>query len=129
MNLDRLWWGIGFALVGAAIFLCLAPGHEIPGIFEINDKLSHLVGHGGLAIYFSGLVPRRRWWRIFVFLLLFGTAIEFAQYYMNWGRDGDWRDEVANSLGALLGLALARLGLSRWPELAAWLLGRRPSSP
>jgi hypothetical protein len=25
----------------------------------------------------------------------------------------------------LLGLGLARLGVSRWPELVAWLLGRR----
>jgi VanZ family protein len=129
MNLTRVWWVMGFVLVAFAIVLCLAPGREVPGIFELNDKASHLVGHGGLALYFSGLVPRRRWWKIFAFLLLLGTAIEFAQYYMHWGRDGDPRDVVANSLGALLGLALARLGLSRWPELAAWLLGRRQTSP
>ena len=129
MNLTRLWWGLGFVLVALAVVVCLAPGHEIPGIFEINDKVSHLAGHGLLAIYFSGLVPRRRWWKIFVFLLLLGTAIEFAQYYMHWGRDGDPRDQVANSIGALLGLLLARLGLSRWPELGAWLLGQRRASP
>jgi VanZ family protein len=125
MTLMRLWWGLGFVLVALAVVVCLVPGHEIPGVFEINDKASHLAGHGALAIYFSGLVPRRRWWRIFVFLLLFGTAIEFAQYYTQWGREGDPRDVVANALGALLGLGLARLGLSRWPELAAWLLGKR----
>ena len=58
-------------------------------------------------------------------LLLFGIVIEFAQYFMHVGREGDPRDVVANSAGAVLGLSLARLGLSRWPDLAAWLLGRR----
>jgi len=44
---------------------------------------------------------------------------------MRAGRDGDPRDVIANSLGAVLGLLLGRIGLARWPELAAWLLGRR----
>jgi nucleoside-diphosphate-sugar epimerase len=39
--------------------------------------------------------------------------------------EGDIRDVAANSFGAMLGLVAARLGLSRWPELAGWLLGRR----
>ena len=47
-----------------------------------TTRSSHLIGHGALALYFAGLVPRRGWWKIFVFLLLFGIAIEFAQYYM-----------------------------------------------
>jgi VanZ family protein len=57
--------------------------------------------------------------------LLLGIAIEFAQYYMHAGREGDARDVLANCIGSVLGLAIARLGLARWPKLAAWLLGRR----
>ena len=129
MNLVRLWWGLGVVLLVLALVVCLVPGREIPGVFEFNDKVSHFVGHGTLAVYFAGLVPRRRWWGIFLFLLVFGIVIEFAQYYMQWGRDGDPRDVIANSIGALLGLSLARLGLSRWPELAAWLLGQRRATP
>jgi glycopeptide antibiotics resistance protein len=70
-------------------------------------------------------VARRSWWKIFLFLLLLGAAIEVAQYLMHAGREGDPRDVVANSLGALSGLVAGRLGLARWPELAAWLLVRR----
>jgi len=125
MNLQRVWWTVGVVLIAAAILVCLVPLHDVGGSFQWNDKASHLVGHGTLALYFTGLVPRRSWWRIFVFLLLMGVAIEFAQYFMQLGRFGDPRDVLANSAGAALGLLAGRLGGARWPELAAWLLGRR----
>lgn len=125
MNLQRVWWALGVVLAVAATFVCLVPIPSVPTAFEWNDKVSHLAGHGALAIYFAGLVPRNGWWKIFLSLLLFGICIEFAQYYMNVGRQGDPRDVFANAMGAALGLGVARLGLARWPDLAAWLLGRR----
>ena len=125
MNLTRFWWGLGFGLVVLAAIVCLVPMDAQHNAFEMNDKASHLAGHGALAAYFAGLVPRSRWLRIFAGLLLFGICIELAQYYMNVGREGDIRDVAANSLGAMLGLVAARLGLARWPEVAGWLLGRR----
>jgi VanZ family protein len=123
--MNRLWWGFGIFLVAAATVICLVPMQELPGEFSINDKINHVIGHAGLAAWFTGLVPRRNWWKIFLSLLLFGICIEFAQYYMHVGRNGDPRDVLANSVGAVLGLTLGRLGLARWPEFAAWLLGRR----
>ena len=129
MNLTRILWGFGWVLVAVALAVCLVPGHELPTSFEFNDKVSHLVGHGALALYFAGLVPRRSWWKVFISLLLFGVAIEIAQYFMHVGRDGDPRDVLANSSGVLLGLALGWLGLARWPELLAWVLGQRRATP
>jgi VanZ family protein len=125
MNLTRVWWALGVVLVVLATIVCLIPIPEMPPSLDLNDKVSHLIGHGTLALYFAGLIPRRSWWKIFGLLLLFGIAIEFAQYAMHAGRHADVRDVIANALGAALGLALAWCGLSRWPELAAWLLGRR----
>jgi VanZ family protein len=125
MNLQRVWWSLGVVWVVAAIWICLMPAQELAAPLEWNDKVSHVVGHGLLAAYFAGLVPRRSWWKVFVFLLLMGIAIEFAQYCMHRGREGDPRDVLANSTGAVLGLLAARLGLARWPEIAARLLGRR----
>jgi VanZ family protein len=124
MTLDRVWWALGAVIVVLAIIVCLVPGHELPGVFEYNDKVSHLVGHGLLALYFSGLVVRRSWWKIFIFLLLLGAAIEYAQYAMNVGREGDPRDVVANSIGALLGLVVGWFGGARWPLLGARIFGR-----
>ncbi len=125
MNLRRFWWAAGIVLVLVATYLCLTPRVPISTPFQISDLLNHFVGHGVLAIYFAGLVTRARWWLIFVFLLLFGVAVEFAQYSMNVGRHGEFRDVVANAGGAVLGLLVARLGLYRWPDWAARLLGRQ----
>jgi VanZ family protein len=123
----RFWWALGVLLIGVAIYYCLVPQQEIPGAFDFNDKVSHVVGHGALALYFSALVPRRSWWKIFLFLLVLGTGIEFAQHYMHLGRHADVRDVLANSLGAALGLLLAWLGLSRWAQWAARLTGQPAS--
>lgn len=122
----KFWWGLGVLLVGAAIYYCLAPMPEVPVAFEFNDKLSHIAGHAAMALYFSGLVVRRSWWKIFMSLLLLGVAIEFAQHYTHWGRQGDYRDVLANSLGAALGLLLGWAGLARWPHWAGRVVGVKP---
>jgi hypothetical protein len=125
MNLERIEWGFGIFLLLAATVVCLLPFREIPVAFDLNDKVSHMVGHGTLAAYFTGLVPRRRWWKIFLLLIIFGTAIELAQHFMQWGRHGDARDLIANFIGVSGGLLAGWLGVSRWPELLAWIVGRR----
>ena len=123
----KFWWGLGVLIVGAAIYYCLAPMPDIPSAFEFSDKLSHILGHAAMAVYFSGLVARRSWWKIFVSLLLLGVAIEFAQHYTHWGRQGDFRDVLANSVGAALGLLLGRLGLARWPDWVGRVVGLKTS--
>jgi VanZ family protein len=121
----KVWWALGILLVGVALIVCLIPISQVPHGFELNDKLSHVIGHAGLAVYFTGLVARPRWWKIFAFLLLFGVVVEFAQYHLALGRNCDARDVVANCIGAALGLLLGFLGLWRWPGWAACAFGRR----
>jgi VanZ family protein len=129
MNLERIEWTGGAVLLLAATVVCLVPGHDLPASFELNDKISHIIGHGALAAYFTGLVPKRRWWKILLGLVVFGAIIEVAQYFMHLGRNGDPRDIVANSVGAFAGLLVGFLGVSRWPELLAWVLRRRELEP
>jgi VanZ family protein len=123
--MSRFFWVMGFVLVGVALVVCLMPMPHVDQPFDFNDKIAHVLGHTALATYFTGLVDRRRWWKIFAFLLLFGIGVEFAQHYMNVGRDGDVRDVVGNTLGNLLGLLLGYLGISRWPVWLATLFGKR----
>jgi hypothetical protein len=129
MNLARIEWTGGVVLLLAATVVCLVPGHDLPASFELNDKISHMAGHGALAAYFTGLVPRRRWWKIFLGLLLFGAVIEVAQSLMHLGRNGDPRDMLANLVGISTGLLVGFLGISRWPDLVAWVLRRREVAP
>lgn len=124
MTLQRLWWILGISFVLFVVFVCLLPGDKLPGT-PFGDKLNHFIAHFAMAAWFAGLMPRRRWWKIFVGLLLLGVGIEVAQGLMHEGREADARDVVANSIGATAGLIAAWLGLARWPELASWLLGRR----
>jgi VanZ family protein len=129
MTLRHLWWGFGILLVALAVLVCLVPGPEIPSDFELNDKVGHLVGHAGLSVYFSGLVARRNWWKLFLWLVALGIAIEFAQYWLPTGREAEARDVLANASGTLTGLLLGWSGLARWPQWAAWVFsfGRRAS--
>jgi VanZ family protein len=119
---------LGAVLVVLAAYICLAPGQEIPGSLELNDKVSHGFGHFVLTIYFCGLVPRVSWYKIAIFLLAFGIGIEIAQHFMHVGRQADRYDVLANSVGMTTGLLLSHLGLHRWPRWVAWTLGERSVS-
>jgi VanZ family protein len=124
MTLTRLWWAVGFVLVGLVIFVCLLPGQDLPAT-PFSDKYEHFIAHFVLAAWFAGLVPRRRWWLLLVGLVALGSSIEVAQGLMNLGREADVRDELANFVGNVGGLGASWLGLARWPEFAGWLFGRR----
>ena len=126
--MTKFWWGLGVVLVVAALVVCLLPMPELPKTFDLNDKVWHILGHTALAAYFTGLVPRQSWWKIFVFLLVFGISVEFAQHFMHMGRQGDWRDAIGNAVGDLLGLLLGRIGLNRWPQWIGWLTGQRTAT-
>jgi VanZ family protein len=125
MTLNRFWWALGFLLVAAAVYVCLVPFQELPHPFELGDKANHLIGQAALAAYFSALVARRSWWKIFALLLLLGVGIEVAQNLMHVGRQADVRDVLANCAGAALGLLLGWAGLSRWTQWASRLMGMR----
>jgi VanZ family protein len=128
MTLRTLWWVLGGVIVTAAVAVCLVPNDDLPRSFSLNDKVSHVLGHALMAGYFSGLVARGRWWKIFVFQLLLGAGIEVAQSAMHVGRQADLTDVLANCVGAGLGLLAGRLGVERWPRAAAWVLGQRAVS-
>ena len=71
------------------------------------DKAQHALAY--LVLTGVGLVffPRRRWTTVFG-ILAFGVGIEVLQAVMPFGREGDWRDALANTVGALLALTLVQ---------------------
>jgi VanZ family protein len=112
----RLRFAAYAAAVAVLLYLCLAPSRDLPNIV-LWDKAEHAIAWFVLAV--SGLVlwPWRPG-RIAAFALALGAVVEVLQATLPFGRDGDWRDWVADAVGvslALLGWTLAR----RTPEARA----------
>jgi VanZ family protein len=74
------------------------------------DKLDHFIAYFGLALLATlawGLQRSLAW--IFLGVLMLGAGLEGLQALV--GRDAEWGDMLANSLGATAGLTLAVLYL------------------
>ena len=111
------WYLLGAILTLVVIVSSLVPPRDLPH-WRISDKFEHLVAYAGLAIWFGGLLPPRRFPQLALALLALGGAIEIAQGLMGLGREADWRDFYADALGAGFGLSLSLAGLHHW---ATWL--------
>jgi 1,4-dihydroxy-2-naphthoate octaprenyltransferase len=100
------WFWLVCVLVGT-----LTPADRMPAV-PGGDKLHHFVAFGVLC-FLACLKPRtaRVQWALVAGAIAVGGAIELIQPYVN--RWGDWADFYANSGGALLGWALARLANAR----------------
>ena len=121
MNLQRVWWTLGVVLVALALVVCLVPLHEVPSPFEWNDKASHLVGHGALALYFAGLVPRRSLVEDFRLPAVVGCRRRIRAVLHALGPRGDPRDVLAEfrrraALGLALGPPRAAHAGPSWPH-------------
>jgi VanZ family protein len=104
-------YGLATAIL---LYLCLAPTDDLPKV-NLWDKEEHAVAW--LVLTVTGLVlsphrPRA----IALFAFGVGAFVELAQWTMGFGRDGDWHDLAADSVGivvAFIGyfamLAIARL--------------------
>ena len=72
---------------------------------------------------------RQRYPAIAFVMLLLGGGIELAQGAMNWGRDEDILDFVADSVGVSVALTLLYLGLGAWAQWVERLLWPARESP
>ncbi len=94
-------------------------GGEVPQGF---DKVEHFATYLLLAVWFTGLFARPRWWMVAVTLLILGAAMEAGQYLMQAGRTADVYDMAANTAGVAAGLLLAALLTGGWTQrIESWL--------
>jgi VanZ family protein len=89
------------AACSAVLYMTLAPGHDVPGVGLLWDKAEHAIAWAVLTGAGLLLSTRRRW-AIGVFAFVFGAVIEVLQATMGWGRDGDWHDLAADSVGIVM---------------------------
>jgi len=110
-ELRRLWLGLGFAACGVLFYLCLIPHPPTPDISQA-DKVEHFLAYTILGAWFGGVLARR-YWIVFIGLVIFGALIEVVQAMTTY-RSGDPYDLLADTLGVVAGIGLARLGAMRW---------------
>ena len=113
-HLRRLPRPFRLALYGLAclilLYLTLAPGKDVPGVGLVWDKAEHAISWAVLTGAGLLLSTKRRW-AIGVFAFALGAAIEVLQATLPFGRDGDWRDLAADTVG--IGLACLVWSLMR----------------
>jgi hypothetical protein len=107
------WWVLGWALIVATVSESLRPKVWI-GDGIASDKALHFLGYFALALWFGGVCKRSRYVVTGLLLVALGGTLEIAQGVMNLGRQADWRDFLANSLGIAAGLAVCAVGLGQW---------------
>lgn len=95
-------FGVAVAVI---LYLTLAPSNDVPGSSLVWDKAAHAIAFGLLAIV-GLLMSTHRRWAVVAAVIGLGLAIEVAQSVMPYGRQGDWRDALADTIGVALGVGL-----------------------
>ena len=117
----RLWIAISVALVGAIVYSSLTPDLVLPTP-DGFDKVEHFTAYCGLAVWFTGLYPRARYWQVVSGLLALGLGVEVAQGVMQLGRSAEPLDMAANAAGVGVGLLLALALTGGWARrVESWL--------
>ncbi len=97
--------GVFLLAVGVILYLTLAPSEDVPGEGFIWDKAAHAVAFGLLALI-GLLFSTHRRWKVVLAVWVLAVGIEVAQAMMPYGRQGDWRDALADTIGIVLALTL-----------------------
>ncbi len=112
LRFPALWLGIGWLLVGAVVFISLAP-LDADTDLGVSDHTGHVIAYLVLMTWFGGAYRRRRHLRVAGLLILLGLTMETLQGLMGF-RAVEAKDIVANLLGVALGFAVLRWLAAGW---------------
>lgn len=111
MRPDRLPAPLRAAIFAAAValvlYVSLSPAESLPGT-GMSDKIEHALAWAALTGLGLALAPLR-WREVAGFCLVLGIGVELAQATMGLGRQGDWRDFLADAVGVLIAIRVAQL--------------------
>ncbi|HLU05528.1 MAG TPA: VanZ family protein [Woeseiaceae bacterium] len=126
----RRWQFAGIAVLVIVLAATLMPA--IGFIDEMrdpriahSDKWFHAITFMLLTIWFSGQYAKQSYWRIAVGMLVFGAFIEVCQRMLTTWRSAELMDLVADAIGVLAGLLIARAGVGGWSlRVEQWIAAR-----
>ena len=132
---ERFWRIADLALILVVFFFALIPAawfwHDTVDIMawsKHSDKVLHGLTFAVLSVWFCGQYQRLSYWKIGAGLVFFGIVIELCQFRVGY-RSADWYDIGANTLGIIIGLAMAIAGLGGWSLRAEqWFAARAAGS-
>jgi VanZ family protein len=117
-----LWWLFGWAFIALTVNDSLE--RDIPSFAKVtSDKVIHFLGYFALAMWFAGVTRTKRYPLVGVLLIVLGGLLEILQGLMHNGRNAEWLDLLADSLGVAAALGLAYAGLGKWTVWIERLLG------
>ena len=94
-----------YALASAVLlYMCLAPSDGLPKV-NLWDKEEHAIAWFVLTGVGLILAPKRPR-AIALYVLGFAIFVEVIQALMGFGRDGDWHDVAADSVGIVAAFVL-----------------------
>lgn len=112
MKIRYDYLAIGWSIV--VLILCGIPGRKIPQLTFLEwlrpDKIVHLILFGTqsfllLKAYFEvGKSAAEKKWLYVGLSIAYGIVIEILQKYIFIDRSADYRDAIANAIGAFCGL-------------------------
>lgn len=109
MRLFPTWRVLFFLALAFTLFMTLQP-HPPHLIFEgLGDKVEHAAAFAGMALLARLGFARAPGWLILERLSFIGALIEVFQAIPAMHRDCDWKDWLADTLGAALMLGLCAL--------------------
>jgi len=91
--------------VAVILYLTLAPTQDVPGSGVVWDKAAHAIAFGLLTII-GLLMSTHRRWTVVGCVWALSAGIEVAQALMPYGRQGDWIDLLADTIGIVLAVGL-----------------------
>lgn len=108
----KLWWLWFVCACLLVVGLCTASLVNLSQVnFQVSDKTLHFVAYWGVSIWWLQIF-KGRWVGLMIVgaAICLGVGLEIAQSFHPM-RHMDYRDAIANSIGACLGYICALLGL------------------
>lgn len=104
-----LWLGLWIFGWLLCVVLSLIHAPRLATDIPNGDKIEHVIAYGLLSAWAVWLFAGRRAQLLAVLGLVgLGIAMEFAQGYLTTYRSMDWRDALADTVGVVVALWLAR---------------------